>query len=141
MTAEFERMGFVYLSTYDKPGRGRDNDDHSRDYKILRGAIKSGEVEGIQLGSKRWMVRKKSADEFLKRQVMATLAKQAPQKREPALADNRMEAAVVAVCEINNGISLIAGLLERLTAAVESIATTTKAEPVGSWRDMNGESL
>jgi hypothetical protein len=31
--------------------------------------------------------------------------------------------------------------LERLTAAVESIATQPKAETAGSWRDMNGESL
>ena len=31
--------------------------------------------------------------------------------------------------------------LERLTAAVESIATQPKDEPVGTWRNMNGESL
>ena len=32
-------------------------------------------------------------------------------------------------------------VMERLTAAVESIATQPKAEPAGAWRDMNGESL
>ena len=50
------------------------------------------------------------------------------------------EAAIVALCEINNGISLIHATLERLTAAVESIATQPKADAVANWRDMNGES-
>lgn len=37
--------------------------------------------------------------------------------------------AVLALCEINNGISLIESTLERLTAAVESIATQPKPPP------------
>ncbi len=40
-----------------------------------------------------------------------------------ASGDSRTEAAVVALCEINNGISLVLATLERLTSAVESIAT------------------
>lgn len=32
-------------------------------------------------------------------------------------------------------------LAERLTTAIENIATQPKAEPAGTWRDMNGESL
>jgi hypothetical protein len=36
------------------------------------------------------------------------------------------EAAVIALCEINNGLSLIHATLERLTSAVESIATQPK---------------
>ena len=38
------------------------------------------------------------------------------------------EAAVIALCEINNGITLMQVTLERLTAAVESIATQPKYE-------------
>ena len=58
------------------------------------------------------------------------------------------EAAVVALCEINNGITLMQVTLERLTTAVESIATQPKTPHQesmatiggnGSWRDMNGE--
>jgi len=45
---------------------------------------------------------------------------------DPAWADSRTEAAVIALCEINNGISLMQATLERLTAAVESIATQPK---------------
>lgn len=36
------------------------------------------------------------------------------------------EAAVIALCEINNGITLMQATLERLTLAVESIATQPK---------------
>ncbi len=50
------------------------------------------------------------------------------QKPKKAPTDHLMpagqnEAAVIALCEINNGISLLCETLERLTAAVESIAT------------------
>ena len=48
------------------------------------------------------------------------------------------EAAVIALCEINNGISLIHATLERLTAAVESIATQPKREPLEEFANDNG---
>jgi hypothetical protein len=40
--------------------------------------------------------------------------------------DGQFEAAVIALCEINNGITLMHGLLERLACAVEAIATQPK---------------
>lgn len=46
-----------------------------------------------------------------------------PVSERPAGSTSQMEAAVVALCEINNGITLMHATLERLTAAVESIAT------------------
>jgi uncharacterized membrane protein len=48
------------------------------------------------------------------------------------------EAAVVALCEIINGISLMHATLERLTAAVESIATQPKREPLEEFANDNG---
>lgn len=48
------------------------------------------------------------------------------------------EAAVIALCEINNGISLIHATLERLTAAVESIATQPKRDPLEEFANDNG---
>ena len=48
------------------------------------------------------------------------------------------EAAIVALCEINNGISLIHATLERLTAAVESIATQPKREQLEEFANDNG---
>lgn len=67
-----------------------------------------------------------------------------PAKQRTAPSSSQIEAAVVALCEINNGITLMQATLERLAQAVESIATQpgkTQHEPAGSWRDMNGESL
>jgi len=49
--------------------------------------------------------------------------------RKPAsvgLSASQLEAAVIALCEINNGITLMQATLERLTSAVESIATQPK---------------
>jgi hypothetical protein len=48
------------------------------------------------------------------------------------------EAAVIALCEINNGMSLIHATLERLTAAVESIATQPKRDPLEEFANDNG---
>jgi hypothetical protein len=57
------------------------------------------------------------------------------------LIDRQIEAAATALCEMNTGVTLMRATLERLTAAVESIATQPKGETAGSWRDMNGETL
>ena len=45
---------------------------------------------------------------------------------DPAWANARFEAAVIALCEINNGITLMLPVLERIATAVESIATQPK---------------
>ena len=75
------------------------------------------------------------------REVLAGDKTRAKKVSTDQMSAGQNEAAVVALCEINNGISLIHATLERLTAAVESIATQPKAELSGTWRDMNGESL
>ena len=59
--------GFVPLSSYDDR---RDDSGHSAAWKVLREAIKAGEVEGYQRGgSNRWIVHKEQADRFLARTV------------------------------------------------------------------------
>jgi len=83
----------------------------------------------------RWYVHAAKANEFLAK------SKATPVETPVRTDDGRIHAAVIALCEINNGITLMQATLERLTAAVESIATQPKAEPAGTWRDMNGESL
>lgn len=56
---------------------------------------------------------------------------------------SQIEAAVIALCEINNGITLMQATLERLTAAVESMATQPKARfedaTEASWNGINGD--
>ena len=56
--------------------------------------------------------------------------KQPPQHntRGKQCSNEQVEAAVIALCEINNGITLMHGLLERLACAVEAIATQPKKD-------------
>lgn len=59
--------GFVPLADYDEDNRSRQS-GHSADWKLLRAAISEGVVDGFQHGgSKRWLVNKSQADEFLAR--------------------------------------------------------------------------
>jgi len=53
------------------------------------------------------------------------------------------ESAVTALCEINNGIVLLNATLRDVVAAVGLVAEQLQKqnEPVGSWRDMNGEAM
>ena len=58
--------------------------------------------------------------------------------------DLQYESVCESLADIAQSAAGIERLLERLTTAVESIATQPKQthdEPVGSWRDMNGEAL
>lgn len=55
--------------------------------------------------------------------------------------DSQYVAVCVSLASIDRTLNEMHRVLERLTVAVESIATQPKAEPVGTWRDMNGESL
>ena len=64
------------------------------------------------------------------------------QARKPAKAVDYAwgESACLSLADIGGTMVEIRCVLKRLAAAVESIATQPKAEPVGTWRDMNGES-
>lgn len=60
---------------------------------------------------------------------------------QPGLSTQQCESAVVALCEMNNGIAVLCDTLRDLLAAVQLLAEqqAKQAEPTGSWRDMNGE--
>jgi hypothetical protein len=54
--------------------------------------------------------------------------------------DLQCESVCESLGDIASGLGCVVTLLERLATAVESIATAPKQhEPVGAWRDMNGE--
>lgn len=138
---EFIPPGFVPLANWDSRHR-RNNDGHTVEWKLLSDAVKDGEIPGFKLSNGRWYVHERASNEHLtKAAARPESPRQHTGKADPAWGDSRLEAAVVAMCEINNGISLMHATLERLVAAVESIATQPKAEAVGSWRDMSGESV
>jgi len=131
---EYIPADFSPLADWDHRNRAN-NDGHSVAWKTLSDALKAGEIPGFKLSNGRWYVHAAKANEFLAK------SKATPVETPVRTDDGRIHAAVIALCEINNGITLMQATLERLTAAVESIATQPKAEPAGTWRDMNGESL
>jgi hypothetical protein len=59
-------------------------------------------------------------------------------EQNAGIGSDRLEAAVVALCEINNGITLMQATLERLTTAVESIATQPKTAQQELLNTVNG---
>lgn len=135
---DFIPDGFSPLADWDFRERQK-QDGHSADWKSLSEAAKAGEIPAFKLSNGRWYVHKQKAAAYLA--ASREPAMSATATRKSAADHGLTEAAVVALCEINNGITLMQATLERLTAAVESIATNPRTESVGSWRDMNGESL
>ncbi len=123
---DFIPDGFVPLADWDHRNRAN-NDGHSAEWKTLGDAARAGDLPAFKLSNGRWYVHREKAVELLADSVATTPR---PVTNTPAVAgiDRRqLEAAVIALCEINNGISLMHVTLERLTAAVESIATQPKS--------------
>jgi hypothetical protein len=133
--------GWVPLAHFDSRERGK-SDGHSADYKLLVSAVRDGELRGLQdPKSRRYYVPQDAANRLLIGKATQAADKPADESKQAraTASSSQIEAAVIALCEINNGITLMQATLERLTTAVENIATQPKAEPVGTWRDMNGE--
>ena len=137
---EFIPADFSPLADWDHRNRAN-NDGHSAEWKTLSDALKAGEIPGFKLANGRWYVHSAKASEYLAKQHAAPVEAATKATYSSGINGRHVESAVIALCEINNGITLMQATLERLTAAVESIATQPKAEMAGTWRDMNGESL
>lgn len=124
---DFIPAGFVPLANWDSRNR-KHNDGHSVAWKTLSDAVKGGEVPGFRLSNGRWYVHEHKANEFLAQANETPKAVRARQQAKSSGSSSpHTEAAVIALCEINNGISLMQATLERLTAAVELIATQPKS--------------
>jgi hypothetical protein len=113
---DFIPPGFAPLANWDSRNR-RNNDGHSVEWKTLSDAVKDGEIPGFKLSNGRWYVHQQSAEELLSRPA----ERPAEPKRAASMSPGQYEAAVVALCEINNGITLMHATLEQLTAAVRSV--------------------
>lgn len=139
--------GYVWLSSYDD--RSSRNQEHSTQYKRLFDAIKEGEVHGLQDGkSKRWLVHKEQADEFLSQRAEASCKggrRTATQSLRATpyvtLCSSQFDSACDCLNAAASALERIEKVLERLASAAESMAPQPKEEPVGTWRDMNGEAL
>jgi len=157
------QQGYVPLAEFDDRSR-RSNDAHSPSYKALKKAIDKGDktIPSAQIPATkygRFWVHKSSAERFLSEAEAAI--SEAVHRSESAgdatssvacrehgerrdVSPAQLEAAVVALCEINNGISLVLATLERLTSAVESItkqpdyADRLRREIVATCDNANG---
>ena len=110
-------------------------DGHSPQYKLLVAAVKDGELRGLQdPKSRRYYVPQDEANRLL--------ISKAPHASDKATApkDLQYESVCESMADIATSLAGVERLLERLATAVEAIATQPK-EPVGSWRDMNGDAL
>lgn len=141
--------GWVRVADYDN----RAEDDHKSgpkgDYARILWQVRKHPGKAIrayQSGSQ-WIACKADIDAFLRAFHEPKHAKRtATETSKPATSgidSSHVESAVIALCEINNGITLMQATLERLTAAVESIATQPKARfedaTEASWNGINGD--
>jgi len=115
----------VPLAKWDFRSRGR-GDGHSPEYKELRIAAEAGKVFSFKVGgSNRVYVRESDAVAFLNAR--------AAEPQQPAKAVSIASQPDAAACAIRQ----LDDTLKRLVAAVEALGK--QQEPVGSFRDMNGD--
>ena len=137
---------FIAISSF---GCHKGNTDKkaSEEYKALYHAWCDERISGIKLmksvHDKRGQIFVDPADA---ERVIAQFCQPKPiQKPLLTVGPRRESDAATDACELlgSMGATLdeIFLVLERLTAAVESIATQPKTEPAGTWRGVNGECL
>lgn len=111
--------GWVPLSRFDSKDRGR-TEGHSPEYKQLVAAVKDGELRGLQdPKSRRYYVPQEDAARLL-------VSKSAKAEKPSPPKDLQYESVCESLGSIDNWLENIVLVLERLTAAVESIATQPK---------------
>ena len=116
---EYIPADFSPLADWDHRNRAN-NDGHSVAWKTLSDALKAGEIPGFKLSNGRWYVHAAKANEFLAK------SKATPVETPVRTDDARIEAGIASLVSIDATLDEIYRVLERLTAAVESIATQPK---------------
>ncbi len=116
---EYIPADFSPLADWDHRNRAN-NDGHSVAWKTLSDALKAGEIPGFKLSNGRWYVHEAKANEFLAK------SKATPVETPVLADDSRIEAGMASLASIDTTLDEIYRVLERLTAAVESIATQSK---------------
>ena len=136
---DFIPAGFVPLADWDHRNRAN-NDGHSAEWKTLGDAAKAGELPAFKLSNGRWYVHREKAVALLAESVAPALKAATNGSHTGGIDKRHAENACELLAYIGSTMVEIRCVLERLTAAVESIATQPKADAVANWRDMNGES-
>lgn len=124
---EYIPDGFSPLADWDHKRRGN-NDGHSLEWKALNDAVKAGEIAGFRLPNGRWYVHREQACGLLLKAAEPVTVAAAKTNRKLGTQDAQADASVVALYRIDNGIAYVLTVLERLTTAVESMATQPRTE-------------
>ena len=140
---DFIPPGFAPLANWDSRNR-RNNDGHSVEWKTLRDAVKDGEIPGFKLSNGRWYVHQRRATEFLAKVDLTTpIAAKAISEiagLHVTLASHQFDSAFDCFNAAAGALERIEKLLERMTLAVESLATqpTRQRDPVEEFANDSG---
>lgn len=139
--------GYIAISSF---GCHKGNTDRkaSEEYKALYQAWCDERISGIKLMKSVHDKRGQIFVDPLAAERVITECRKPPAKQKAVAAcvvdavDRRpAEGVCQTLSSMDTTLDEIYRVLERLTAAVEGIATQPKEEAAGAWRDMNGESL
>ena len=121
---DFIPEGFSPLAEWDFRERQK-QDGHSPEWKALSDAAKARKVPAFRLSNGRWYVHKQKATEFLATCYLTPVS--APVKAASNSSTTvDVAAAVASLASIDTTLDEIYRVLERLTTAVENIATQPK---------------
>jgi hypothetical protein len=123
-------LGYVPLASFEPHGHGKKGGQW---YQRLYKAWAAKQLGGIRviLGGKRAQIFVNPVEVESLVEQWTKLDQQVPAASQPQsrlITDRQLESAIIAICEINNGITCMQATLERLTQAVESIATQPKKD-------------
>jgi hypothetical protein len=131
--------GYVPVSSY---GANADKKKAKPEYKAVRWAIDNELVASVKFCRS---VGDKTGPVFIHPDEAAKAIELHADKRQRTASlsppsDAASLSAVLSVAEMRLTLSRIELILDRIAVAAESVATQPH-EPVGSWRDMNGDAM
>lgn len=122
---DFIPEGFVPLADWDHRNRAN-NDGHSAEWKTLGDAAKAGELPAFKLSNGRWFVHREKAVALLVESAAPALKAATHGSNTGGIDKRHAKSLCESLASINTTLDEIYRVLERLTTAVESIATQPK---------------
>ena len=128
---EYIPADFSPLADWDFRERQK-QDGHSAEWKSLSDAVKAGDVPGFKLPNGRWYVHESKAKAYLARAAESAVEPAAkPAAITTAIDKRHAESVCESLASIDTTLDEMYRVLERLTTAVESIAT----QPTRKYED------
>ena len=134
-------QGWVRVADYDERENKNLGGPGGTYAKILAAVNQKQSPIRAYKDGKFWIAMKCDVDAFVLSLDERTEAATSAPDVSAASKDLQYESVCESLADIATSLAGVERLFERLTAAIESIATQPKAEhePAGAWRDMNGE--